>query len=102
MSTVDPWGDPVDPPNNGVNPWAGEREPSGRSRSPWQPNAAPYVLTRCGHVALEWAITRRLQQLAPLVWCDDCQEWVTYERTARVPELANLPLAEQLPIAAPF
>ena len=99
---IDPWGDSTNP-DSGFNPWTRGTGTKTGSRAPWRPNTAKYVLTTCGHVALEWEISRTLQKLAPVVYCDDCDTWVTYERIARYSEIFQSPCPPQeLPIDPPF
>lgn len=96
----DPWGDPrvAASPDSGADPWGQTSAPAGITatrRGHWRPNTAPLVLTACEHLELEWPITRALQKLAPLVYCETCDEWVTYRR-ATMTEIMRYRQQEEL------
>lgn len=84
----DPWSDPCVTPDTGHNPWANDGGAETKSDSPrrhWQPNTARVVITKCGHIELEWEILVVLgTKFVPHVYCETCDQWVTYKRaTAR-------------------
>lgn len=67
----------------GNNPWAEEEEAREFtvSRASWRPNTAAVVITKCGHIELEWELIRNLGgHFVKHVYCETCREWVTYKR----------------------
>jgi hypothetical protein len=82
---TDPWGDTRVTPGAGNNPWAdggpGESDSRRAPRRHWQPNTARVVITKCGHIELEWEILAVLgTKFVPHVYCETCEQWVTYKR----------------------
>ena len=75
----------------------------GRTREPSTEHRAPYVMGKCGHVLVEWAMVKTLRSLAPEIYCETCIAWVKYGGRPTVGQLIGLdPPSGELPLEAPF
>lgn len=81
----DPWGQDYSPRDMGNNPWAdgAGTDCADGPRAVWRPNTAAVVITRCGHIELEWELIRILgSKFVKHVYCETCREWVTYRKAS--------------------